>query len=277
LLTFIHGPYSRHRRENTRGGSKESMSGHSKWATIKRKKALIDSKRGQAFTKIIREINVAARSGGGNPDSNPRLRMIMDKARELNMPNDNIKRAIQRGTGEGADAVQYEEVVYEGYGPGGAAVLVEVLTDNKNRTSSELRTSFTRNGGNMGTPGCVSWMFHASGLLIFDKARYDEDALMTATLEAGADDFKTTDSTYEIITAPDKLASVRAALAAKNFVPTSADLVKIPKTTVPLDGKNAEMMVKLIEGLEDHDDVQNVYANYDIADKLLESLVGSGA
>jgi YebC/PmpR family DNA-binding regulatory protein len=253
------------------------MSGHSKWATIKRKKALIDAKRGQSFTKLIREIGVAARSGGGNPDSNPRLRMVMDKAREMNMPNDNIKRAILRGTGEGEDAVQYEEVVYEGYGPGGAAVLVEALTDNKNRTSSELRTVFARNGGNMGTPGCVSWMFQSSGLLSFDKTRYDEETIMNAALEAGADDFKATDSTYEIITQPDKLAEVRSALAARNLVPSSADLVKIPKTTVPLDGKNAEMMVKLLEGLEDHDDVQNVFGNYDIADKLLETLVGSGA
>jgi len=252
------------------------MSGHSKWATIKRKKALVDAKRGQAFTKIIREIGMAARHGGGNPDANPRLRVVIDKARELNMPNDNIKRAIQRGTGEGADAVQFEEAVYEGYGPGGAAVIVETLSDNKNRTSSELRTLFTRHSGNLGEPGCVSWIFQPAGLIQFDRKRHDEEALMNAALEAGADDFRTTESTFDVVTSPAQFETIRAALAAKGLQPASAEIVKLPKNTVPLDGRNAENMVKLMDTLEEHEDVQHVWANFDISDKLLETLVGAG-
>jgi len=252
------------------------MSGHSKWATIKRKKALIDAKRGQAFTKLIRELSMAARHGGGNPDANPRLRVVMDKARELNMPNDNIKRAIQRGTGEGADAVQFEEATYEGYGPGGAAVIVDALTDNKNRTSSELRTVFTRNGGNLGEQGSVSWGFQPAGLIQFDRKRHDEEALMAAALEAGADDFRTAESTYDVVTSPAQFEAVRTALIAKGLQPASAELVKLPKTTVALDGKNAESMVHLMDALEEHDDVQHVWANFDIPEKLLESLVGAG-
>jgi len=252
------------------------MSGHSKWATIKRKKALIDAKRGQAFTKLIRELSMAARHGGGNPDANPRLRVVMDKARELNMPNDNIKRAIQRGTGEGADAVQFEEATYEGYGPGGAAVIVDALTDNKNRTSSELRTVFTRNGGNLGEQGSVSWGFQPAGLIQFDRKRHDEEALMAAALEAGADDFRAAESTYDVVTSPAQFEAVRTALIAKGLQPASAELVKLPKTTVALDGKNAESMVHLMDALEEHDDVQHVWANFDIPEKLLESLVGAG-
>jgi YebC/PmpR family DNA-binding regulatory protein len=251
------------------------MSGHSKWATIKRKKALVDAKRGQAFTKVIRELSMAARAGGGNPDANPRLRAVMDKARELSMPNDNIKRAIQRGTGEGGEALNFEEAVYEGYGPGGAAVIVEALTDNKNRTSSELRTLFTRNGGNVGEPGSVSWGFQPVGLIQFDRKRHDEESLMAAALDAGADDFKTAESTYDVITTPAQLETVRKALVEKGLQPSSAELVKLPKTTVALEGKNAESMVRLMEALEEHDDVQHVWANFDISDKLLESLVGS--
>lgn len=248
------------------------MSGHSKWATIKRKKGALDAKRGKVFTKLIREISVAARTGGGNVDSNPRLRMVVTKAREMNMPNDNIKRAILRGTGEGEDAARYEEAVYEGYGPGGAAVMVETLSDNKNRTSSELRTIFARHGGNMGEIGCVGWSFQSQGQLTFDKTRYAEDVLMEAAVEAGADDFRATDTAYEVLTPPDKLEAVRVALAEKNFVSISGELIRNPKTTVPLEGKNAEHMVKLLEEMEDHDDVQHVFANFDISDKLLESL-----
>jgi len=251
------------------------MSGHSKWATIKRKKALIDSKRGKVFTKLIREISVAARSGGGNPDANPRLRMVMDKAREMNMPTDNIKRAIARGTGEGDDAARYEEAIYEGYGPGGAAVIVEALTDNRNRTSSELRMVFSRNSGEMGQPGCVAWMFQQAGVLTFDKKRFSEEALMEAALEAGAEDIRTTETSFEVVTPADKLESVRAALAAKGMECSSAERVRNPKTSVPLEGKAAEHMVKLIEELEDHDDVQNVFGNFDISDKLLETLASS--
>lgn len=251
------------------------MSGHSKWATIKRKKALIDSKRGKVFTKIIREIGQAARNHGSDPDTNPRLRLAIQNARDASMPMDNIKRAIERASGEGKDAVQYEEITYEGYGPGGAAVLVATLTDNRNRTSSELHALFARNGGNMGVPGSVAWIFQSAGLMSFDRKRYEEDALMTAALEAGADDFRATESAFEIITPADKLDAVRTALAAKGLTPESADLVKLPKTTVPLDGKNAEQMIRLLEVLEEHDDVQNVYANFDIAEKLLESLASA--
>lgn len=250
------------------------MSGHSKWATIKRKKALIDSKRGKVFTKIIREIGQAARNHGSDPDTNPRLRLAIQNARDASMPMDNIKRAIERASGEGKDAVQYEEITYEGYGPGGAAVLVATLTDNRNRTSSELHAIFARNGGNMGVPGSVSWIFQSAGLMTFDRKRFEEDALMNAALEAGADDFRATDTAFEIITPPDKLDAIRAALVAKGLTPETADLVKLPKTTVPLDGKHAEQMIKLLEVLEEHDDVQNVYANFDIAEKLMESLAG---
>lgn len=253
------------------------MSGHSKWAKIKRAKAATDAKRGKVFSKIIREIGVAARDGGGQPDSNPRLRMVMDKARQMNMPMDNIKRAIARGTGQGEDAAKFEEVAYEGYGPGGAAILVEALTDNKNRTSAELRAVFTRNGGNMGEPGCVAWVFQPIGLLTFDRARFEEEALLNAALEAGAEDFKATDGSYEVVTKPEELDKVRSALADKGLEAGSVELTKIPKSTVPLEGKAAENLVRLMEAIEEHDDVQNVYGNFEISDKVLESLVGTTA
>ena len=253
------------------------MSGHSRWATIKRKKAVVDAKRGKVFTKLIREISIAARHGGGSLEANPRLRMVVDKAKGMNMPGDNIKRAIQRGTGEGGDGIQFEEAMYEGYGPGGTAILVQALTDNRNRTSSELRAQFSRHSGHMGEPGCVAWMFQPAGVMTFDKDRHDEDSLMAAALDAGADDFKATDSLYEIITSPDSLSAVRDRMAAQGLEPQSADLSRIPNSTVPLEGKDAEAMLKLMEVLEDHDDVQNVFANFDISEKLLESLVGSTA
>jgi len=251
------------------------MSGHSKWATIKRKKGAIDAKRGKMFTKFVRDITVAARSGGGpDPDSNPRLRVAIERAREASMPSDNIKRAIAKATGEGADAVVIEEMVYEGYGPGGAAVIAEALTDNRNRTASELHQVFSRNGGNMGVPGSVAWMFQSAGLIQFDKKRHEEDALMAAALDAGAEDFRVAESTFDVVTPPDQLDKVRAALVAKGLEPASAELVRLPKTSVPLDGKHAEQMVRLMEALEEHDDVQRVWANFDISEKLLESLVG---
>ncbi len=250
------------------------MSGHSKWATIKRKKGAIDAKRGKLFTKLIREISVAARSGGGpNPDMNPRLRVAIERAREASMPSDNIKRAVARGAGEGDDAVIYEETAYEGYGPGGAAVIAEALTDNRNRTSSELHQVFSRNGGNMGVPGSVAWMFQPAGIIQFDRKRFEEDALMAAALDAGAEDFRVAESTYDVVTAPDQLEKVKTALAAKGLESASAELVRLPKTTVPLDGKAAEQMVRLMEALEEHDDVQRVWANFDISEKLLETLV----
>jgi YebC/PmpR family DNA-binding regulatory protein len=199
--------------------------------------------------------------------------VAVDKARELNMPQENIKRAISRGAGEGADAMQFEEIIYEGYGPGGAAVIVETLTDNRNRTSSELKALFSRNGGNMGEPGSVAWMFQPAGMITFDRKRYEEESVMDAALEAGADDFRATEQNYEVVTPPDKLETVRKGLVAKGLEPSSAELTRIPKTIVPLEGKNAEVMVRLLEVLEDHDDVQNVYANFDMSEKLLESLV----
>lgn len=252
------------------------MSGHSKWATIKRKKGAIDAKRGKLFTKLIREISVAARSGGGpNPDSNPRLRVAIERAKEASMPGDNIKRAIAKASGEGADAVIFEEIAYEGYGPGGAAVIAEALTDNRNRTSSELHQIFSRNGGNMGVPGSVAWMFQAAGLIQFDRKRHEEDALMAAALDAGAEDFRVAESTFDVVTPPDQLDKVKTALVARGLEPASAELVKLPKTIVPLDGKHAEQMVRLMEALEEHDDVQRVWANFDISEKLLESLVAA--
>lgn len=253
------------------------MSGHSKWKTIKRKKAITDGKRGKTFTKLIREITMAARTGGGSPDSNPRLRDAIGKAREESMPSDNIKRAIARATGEGADAVHYEEAVYEGYGPGGTALMIETLTDNKNRTSSELRAQMTRNGGSLGEPGCVAWNFQAAGVITFDRARHAEDVLMAAALDAGAEDFKATESAYEVITAAADLEKVKSALKAKGLEPSSAELTRLPKTTVTLTGHDAEQMIKLLEVLEDHDDVQHVYGNYDISEKLMESLAGAAA
>jgi YebC/PmpR family DNA-binding regulatory protein len=251
------------------------MSGHSKWATIKRKKAIVDAKRGQAFTKLIREISAAARTGGGNPDANPRLRVAIEKAKELNMPQENIRRAIQRGTGDGGEAIRYEEAVYEGYGPGGAAVIAEALTDNRNRTSSELRAIFTRHGGSLGEPGCVAWSFRPAGLIVFDRASHNEELLMAAAVEAGAEDFRASESIFEVVTSPDTLDQVRAALAAKGLTPTSAEPVRLPKNTVPLDGKNAEHMVRLMEALEAHDDVQRVYSNFDIAEPLMETLIAT--
>ena len=253
------------------------MSGHSKWKTIKRKKAITDGKRGKLFTKLIREITMAARTGGGSPDSNPRLRVAVDKAREESMPSDNIKRAIARATGEGADAVHYEEAVYEGYGPGGTAIMIEALTDNKNRTSSELRAQIARTGGNLGEPGCVAWNFQPAGVITFARARHEEEALMAAALEAGAEDFRVGESSYDVITAPTELDKVRSALKAKGLEPASAELARLPKTTVTLEGHAAEQMMKLLEVLEDHDDVQHVYANYDISDKVMEQLVASAA
>jgi YebC/PmpR family DNA-binding regulatory protein len=194
----------------------------------------------------------------------------------MNMPNENIKRAIQRGAGTGEDAVRFEEITYEGYGPGGAAVIVDALTDSRNRTSAELRTVFTRNGGSLGEPGSVAWGFMPAGLIQFDRKRHDEESLVAAALEAGADDLRTTESTYDIVTSPAQFEGVKAALIAKGLQPTSAEVVKLPKNTVMLEGKNAEQMVRLLEMLEEHDDVQHVWANFDISEKLLESLMGSG-
>lgn len=239
------------------------MSGHSKWHSIKHKKAAADAKRGKIFTKIIRELAVAARMGGGDPDANPRLRKAITDAKGVNMPADNIKRAIQKGTGE-LEGVTYEEISYEGYGPGGVAIFLEVLTDNKNRTVSELRHIFSKNGGNIGESGCVAWMFSRKGYLVVEKSKASEDDLLDIILEAGAEDLREDGSNYEIFTPPDKYEDVLEALEKKDIEIAASNLGQIPQNYVKLEGKQAQQLLRLIEELEDHDDVQNVWANFDI-------------
>jgi YebC/PmpR family DNA-binding regulatory protein len=248
------------------------MSGHSKWSQIKHKKANTDAKKGKSFTKIVKEITVAARSGG-DPDGNPRLRLAIDKAKEVNMPSENIKKAIMKGTGE-LPGVNYEEVIYEGYGPGGAAVLMDVLTDNKNRTVSEIRHILSKNGGNLGESGCVAWIFDKRGYILVDKAKVDEDTLMSIALDAGAEDMKNDpkEDNYEIITALETLDTVKNAIAGHKMDISLAEVTMLPKNYVPLEGNAAEQMIRLIDALEDHDDIQNVYANFDIPDQIMESL-----
>lgn len=250
------------------------MSGHSKWATTKHKKAAADSKRGKIFTKLIKELTVSARIGGGDPDGNPRLRMAILKSKESNMPADNIKRAIMKGTGE-LPGVTYEEIVYEGYGPGGTAMLVDIMTDNKNRTVAEIRHVFSKHGGNMGEAGCVGWMFQKRGYLAVEKAKADEDTLMTLVLDAGAEDMKTEDpEQYEILTAPSEFEHVKKAIEGKSIPVSLAEIAQIPQTYVKLEGKDAEQMLKLMEVLEDHDDVQKVHANFDIDQAVMEKVLG---
>jgi YebC/PmpR family DNA-binding regulatory protein len=244
------------------------MSGHSKWATIKHKKAKTDAQRGKVFTKIIREITSAAKIGGGDPNGNPRLRLAVDKAKEANMPNDNIKRAIEKGVGGGGAAM--EELMYEGYGPGGFAIMIEVMTDNRNRTAGEVRSIFEKGGGNMGASGCVSYLFKKQGSLVFEKGKIDEESLTMTAIDAGAEDILSEENTIEVVTTPENFEKVRDALKDKNFVPTSAEVTMIPSTTVKLTGEAAGKAVKLFQILEDHDDVQNVYANFDVPDEVLE-------
>ena len=247
------------------------MSGHSKWATIRRKKGAIDAKRGKLFTKLIREIVTAARMGGGDASANPRLRLAVEKARGANMPKDTLSRAVQRGSGGGEDTV-FEEVVYEGYGPGGTAVLVEGLTDNRNRTVSEVRNVFTKAGASLGAPGCVAHLFGKRGLITFERQDLDSDALLEAALEAGADDVRDDGDPVVVVTAPNVLEAVKAALEGRGFRAASAEVTKEPSTTVPLAGDAAEAMLKLSEALEDLDDVQAVYANFDIPDEVMQRL-----
>jgi YebC/PmpR family DNA-binding regulatory protein len=246
------------------------MSGHSKWAQIKHKKAVVDVKRGKIFSKIAKEIAVAARLGGGDPDGNPRLRTVLENAREVNMPGENIKRAIMKGTGE-LPGVSYEESIYEGYGPGGTAILLEVLTDNKNRTVPEIRHIMTKNGGNLGEAGCVAWMFEKKGYILVEKTKNDEDSLMSAALEAGAEDMKNDpgEDSYEIITAPEDVNKVKAALEAAGIPVSLAEITMLPKSYVALDGKSAEQIIRLVDALEDHEDIQNVYTNFDIPDEVM--------
>jgi len=246
------------------------MSGHNKWSTIKHKKAREDAKRGKAFTKIIREITVSAREGGGDADSNPRLRAAVAAAKAANMPSDNVTRAIQRGTGE-LPGVTYEEVQYEGYGPGGVAVLLQTMTDNRNRTTPEIRHLFSKHGGNLGENGCVSWLFTRKGLILIPRdGAPDEDALMEAALEVGAEDLDTDDREYfRVYTAPDELHQVKDALEARGIALEAAEFDMEPSTTQRLEGKQAQQMVRLMEAFDDHDDVQNVWANFDIDDEIL--------
>ena len=246
------------------------MSGHNKWSTIKHKKGAADAKRGQVFTKLIKEITVAARLGGGDPEGNPRLRAAMDKGKAENMPKDNIERAIKKGTGE-LEGVTYEEINYEGYGPGGVAVLVEVMTDNRNRSVSDIRSIFTKCNGNMGETGCVSWIFDKKGLIIFPKT-VDFDKLFEASLEAGAEDVTDEGEQFEVITDPINFIEVRESLVKAGFKSDSAEVTMIPQTMVKLEGRQAENMLKLMDRLEDNDDVQNVYANFDIDEKVMEAL-----
>jgi YebC/PmpR family DNA-binding regulatory protein len=248
------------------------MSGHNKWSTIKHKKGKADAKRGKVFTKIIREMTVSAREGGGDPDGNPRLRAAILAARAANMPADNIKRAIQRGTGE-LPGTSYEEVNYEGYGPGGVAVLVQVLTDNRNRTTPELRHLFGRHGGNLGETGCVSWLFARKGLLLVPRApSVDEDGLMELVLEAGADDLDSSDPEYfRVSTAAEDLHRVKDFLEERGVAVEAAQLEMEASTTLRLEGKEAAQMIRLMDAFDDHDDVQNVWANFDVDDEALDS------
>ena len=247
------------------------MSGHSKWAGIKHKKAKVDAQRGRVFTKIIREITVAARVGGGDPGGNPRLRTAVQAAKAVNMPADNIERAIKKGTGE-LEGVTYEEITYEGYGPGGVAVLVEVLTDNKNRTVGEIRKILSRHGGNLGESGCVAFLFEKKGYIQVDAAKVDEDKLMTIALDAGAEDLQGEESLFAITAAPKDFEKVRDAILKSGIQPISAEITKLPKSSVRLEGRPAEQMLRLMEELEEHDDVQHVYANFDIPEEIMAAL-----
>lgn len=247
------------------------MSGHSKWSTIKRRKGATDAKRGKVFSKLTKEIMVAARIGGGDPNSNVRLRNAIASARADNMPKDNIDRAIKKGTGE-LEGVHYEEVLYEGYGPGGAAVLVESLTDNKNRTVADIRYIFSKSGGSLGEYGCVAWMFKKKGLILVEKKDVHEDILMEVALEAGAEDIGEDDGNFEVKTSPAQFDKIKGIFDAKGIRYIMAELSMMPKTYVKLEGKDAEQMLRLMDALEDNDDVQNVYSNFDIADEVMESI-----
>ncbi len=249
------------------------MSGHSKWSTIKRKKGAADAKRGKIFTKLIREIATAARLGGGDPGANPRLRLAIDRARDANMPKDNIERAIKKGVG-GGEGESFEEVVYEGYGPGGTAIYVETLTDNKNRTVGEIRHVLTRFGGNLGASGCVAYLFEKRGVASFDAGAIDLDSLMEAALEAGAEDVRELGESVDVVTSPGSLAAVVEALAEGGFAPEESRVAMEPSTTVKLEGSQAETMLRVADALEDLDDVQSVYANFDISEEEMQRIAG---
>jgi len=247
------------------------MSGHSKWSSIKHKKGAADAKRGKIFTKLIKEITVAARMGGGDPDGNPRLRSAIAAAKAENMPKENIDRGIKKGTGE-LEGVSYEEANYEGYGPGGVAVLVDCLTDNKNRTVADIKHLFERHGGNLGEPGCVAWMFEQKGFMAFEKDKVDEEELFDLVLEAGAEDVREEETEFEVIMEPSDLEVVKQAIDDAGLSYTLAEVTKIPKNTITVEGKKALQTLNLMQSLEDHDDVSHVYANCDIPDDVMEAL-----
>ena len=246
------------------------MSGHSKWHTIKHKKGAADAKRGKVFTRIIKELTVAARSGGGDPEKNPRLRTIVADAKANNMPRENIERAIRRGTGE-EPGVTYDEVTYEGYGPGGVALMIETLTDNKNRTVGEIRHLLSKHAGNLAAENSVAWMFTRKGQVVVEKGRVDEEKLLAAALDAGADDMNDDESGWEIVCAPESFEAVRDAVKALGVEPASAAVAMVPQNYVKLVGKEAQQMLKLMEAIEDHDDVQHVWANFDVEEKEIEA------
>ena len=249
------------------------MSGHSKWAGIKHKKALIDAKRGRVFTKFIREIMMAAKLGGNDVENNPRLRLAIERAKSFNMPSENIKRAIAKGTG--GDAAVLEQVMYEGYGPAGVAIMVEALTDNRQRTSSEIKHIFSKYNGNLGQTGCVGWLFVRKGIIKIEKEKIDEESLFSLILEVGAEDLKTEENEYEVITKPQDLERIKKVLEEKGINISETSLAMVPKSTIKLEGKDAENLLKLMDGLEGDDDVQNVYSNFDIADEVIEAIIGS--
>ncbi|MFH1487958.1 MAG: YebC/PmpR family DNA-binding transcriptional regulator [Pseudomonadota bacterium] len=247
------------------------MSGHSKWSSIKHKKGAADAKRGKAFTRIIKEITVAARLGGGDPNGNPRLRSAILAAKAENMPKENIERGIKKGTGE-LEGVSYEEFSYEGYGPGGVALLVDCLTDNKNRTVADLKYIFDRHGGSLGEPGCVAWMFDKKGLIVSERGKVDEDKLLELALEAGAEDVIEGEDEFEVLTDVGDFEAVKKAFDDAGIPYNLAEISMIPQNTVNLEGKKAEQMLNLMESLEDHDDINHVYANFDIADEVMEAV-----
>ncbi len=251
------------------------MGGHSHWATTKRHKASVDAKRGKIFTKIIREITIAARLGGGDPEGNPRLRLAIAKAKDVNMPSDNIKKAIQRGTGE-LPGVHFEEFQLEGYGPGGCALLIDLTSDNRNRTVAEIRNIFSKQNCNLAEAGAVAWQFHKKGLLVVEKGKVDEDKLMSLALDAGAEDMKVDEKTYEVITDPHDFEKVKKALADAKIETSMAEVTYVPENYIKLDEKHAEAVLKLVDILEDHDDVQKVHSNFDIPEEIMEKVAAAG-
>lgn len=250
------------------------MSGHSKWSSIKHKKAATDAKRGKRFSRLSREVTIAAKLGGGDTDQNPRLRKAIEACKAVNMPNDNISRAVKKGTGE-LDGGNIEEITFEGYGPGGVAVLIETTTDNRNRTVSELRHTFSKNGGNLGEAGCVAWIFTKTGYLVVPKDKTDEETLMGIVLDAGADDLRDDGSHWEILAPPEQVSAVKDALVSRGIEPTVAEVSMLPQNTIHLEGAQARQLLKLMESIEDNDDVQSVHANFDIAESEIESVMAA--